>query len=45
MKVLDVSRSDEIEPAQEVVHYYDYNLATSEGIDEAGLFRVPGGAK
>ena len=36
-KVHDVSWSEESEPAQVVVHYYDYDLATSEGTDEAGL--------
>ena len=36
-KVLDVSWSEEIEPAQVVVYYYDHDLATSEGIDETDL--------
>ena len=33
-----MSRSEEIRPAQVVVHYYDHDLATSEGTDEADLF-------
>ena len=36
-KVLDVSWSEEIKPAQVVVYYYDHDLATSEGIDETDL--------
>ena len=36
-KVLDVSWSEGIDPAQVVVNYYGHDLATSEGIDEAHL--------
>ena len=33
-KVLDVAWSEEVEPPQVVVYYYDLDLANSEGIDE-----------
>ena len=36
-KVLDVSWSEEIKPAQVAVYYYDHDLATSEGTDETDL--------
>ena len=36
-KVLDVAWSEEVEPAQVVVYYYDLDLAEAEGIIEEEL--------